>query len=38
MGLGGSRFKIQKADGNNSSAFLCGLISVEFIDQEYLNE
>jgi hypothetical protein len=30
MGLGGPRFNIQKAEGFFPSAFLCGLISVEF--------
>jgi hypothetical protein len=30
MGLGGSRFKLKKADGKNSSAFLCGLIWAGF--------
>jgi hypothetical protein len=26
MGVGGSRFKLKKADGKTSSAFLCDLI------------
>jgi hypothetical protein len=30
MGIGGLRFKIQKADGKTPSAFLCDLIWVDF--------
>jgi len=38
MGLGDPRFGITKADGKYSSAFLCGLITVVFFDQESWNE